>query len=214
MSVDYAVQIAQSNSAFNAKEAAKNRSWQERMSNTAHQREVADLQKAGLNPVLSANSGASTPTGSTASADTSANSAVAAAISGAYALEVAKINAMTSPYYYLYNPDALTEESSTGNSAADIVNKLYGDKYGFSLGNKKDVSTNSGKSVDLTDKEYSKRAYEVYKDYANKPISFKTFDELWKNLPNGSRAQLYKEISSSDSSDFKKVFKKISKVIK
>lgn len=37
--------------------------WQENLSNTAHQREVRDLEKAGLNPVLSANHGASTPSG-------------------------------------------------------------------------------------------------------------------------------------------------------
>lgn len=39
--------------AFNAKEALKNRQWQERMSRNAHQIEVKDLIKAGLNPVLS-----------------------------------------------------------------------------------------------------------------------------------------------------------------
>lgn len=53
---------------FNAAEAQKNRDWQARQSATAHQREVLDLQKAGLNPVLSAGgSGAQTGSGATAS---------------------------------------------------------------------------------------------------------------------------------------------------
>lgn len=97
--------------AFNRSEAAKNRNWQEMLSNTAHQREVKDLMAAGLNPVLSAmnGNGASVGSGATAQGvtsqgakgdtDVSANGAIANLLGSILAantqIQAANINART-----------------------------------------------------------------------------------------------------------------------
>lgn len=69
-------QQAQIDREFQSLEAQKNRDWQEQMSNTAYQRGVADMEKAGINPAMAmANGGATTPSGATASGSRASGSA-------------------------------------------------------------------------------------------------------------------------------------------
>lgn len=73
---------------YNSAEAEKNRSWQQFMSSSAHQREIEDLKKAGLNPVLSVmgGNGAATTSGATASSQAPSGAMGQTDFSGAQSL--------------------------------------------------------------------------------------------------------------------------------
>ena len=70
---------------FNATEAQKQRDYEERLSNTAYQRAIADMKAAGINPILGlnmANLSADVPSGTAASAVAASGGAPASASSG------------------------------------------------------------------------------------------------------------------------------------
>lgn len=115
---------------YNSAEALANREFQERMSNTAYQRAVEDMRKAGLNPILAfANGGASTPGGSGA---TITGASMGMPASSALGVSTMSGNVPTSYYsrsqsqsQWYQMAEAIGQQMSTGySSPTSLVNDL------------------------------------------------------------------------------------------
>lgn len=101
----------------NINEAAKNRDFQANMSNTAYQRAMADMKKAGLNPTLAyMQGGASAPSGAQASIQSETKSKL-----GDFALQASTgLGSMAQKNTALQQQQSMNESSIKLNQAQEL----------------------------------------------------------------------------------------------
>ena len=157
--------------AYNSAEAAKNRAWQEQMSNTAYQRAVEDMRKAGINPILAyQQGGASTPGGAQGTISGASMGLASSSAANASALGVSQNhnNTWSKSESNWYNAaQAVGDATSWSHTSADKALKAFENVLG-QLGNLSESSPKAGGGAGRGGRNPNGKPAERMDYYANK----------------------------------------------